>query len=216
MKTHKLGLLVGLLSAGVVLAGCTVTGIEIYSSGSGYIVIPHYSSETSQVSDSSEPSGTSSAGASSVGSSSEGTSSEPVSSSESSSQGTSSAIDYKVETVQNDLTLFLASPKSVVWNGYFTLKSNYEAEKTRLFAIELPAELAEYVSFDQAAVGTINGSEYTGGAWKENEPVAAAALPTMKYTAKGVEAGNDRKAFEAMQAIMADAANDPVILYRVV
>jgi hypothetical protein len=38
----------------------------------------------------------------------------------------------------------------------------------------------------------------------------------MKYTAKGVEAGNGRKAFEAMQAIMADVANDPVILYRVV
>lgn len=97
------------------------------------------------------------------------------------------------------------------------MKSNcQDASKQKLFAIELPAALAEYVVFD-ATVGTatIEGNVFSGGAWAENVPVQASALPTMKYTAKGIEAGTDRKAFDTMKAAVLAEANKPVIKWAI-
>jgi hypothetical protein len=249
LKTRKAKLALLLLASSALLTGCRLTSVDIYQSGSGYIVIPNVSSlptsssNSGTSSNSSESSGTSSHPASSSpassqpGSSSDPTSSRPGSSSSeggsssASSQGGSSSSEagssqtsksstetnYQVETVQNDLTLSLTSPKSVVWTGSFTLKSNCaDASKKRLFAIELPASLTEYVIFDKTVgTATIEGNAFFGESWAENIPVGVAALPTMKYTAKGVEAGTNRKAFETMKTIVLADSSKPVIKWAI-
>ena len=237
LKTHKAKLALLLLASSALLTGCRLTSVDIYQSGSGYIVIPNVSSlptssSNEASSNSSESSGTSSQPESSSPTSSQsGTSSSEGGSSSTSSQGGSSSsaagssqtsessaeTNYQVETIQNDLTLNLASPKSVVWTGSFTLKSNCADDtKKRLFAIELPSALAEYVVFD-TTVGTavINKNVFSGGVWTENVPVDSIALPTMKYTDKGIEAGINAEVFETMKSIVLDDANKPIIKWAI-
>jgi len=232
LKTHKAKLALLLLASSALLTSCRITSVDIYQSGSGYIVIPNVSSIPTSSSGSGVSSNSSESGTSSQpGSSSPETSSSQGGSSSASSQGGSSSsgngssqtsessaeANYQVETVQNDLTLNLANPKSVVWTGSFTLKSNCTDDtKKRLFAIELPSELAEYVVFDATVrTATIEGNVFSGGSWAENAPVNFTALPTMKYTAKGIEAGTDQKAFETMKAVVLADSSKPVIKWAI-